>query len=229
MLMKFFENFTIVKKRACYSINYKDVHLCSVKINALKKLIIDYASNNFIDSILAKGSKTKPPRHIYAEQLEHLYTSERRKFYRAKYISRITPNDRTFPHFIKAVEIIKRYDCSNKEFLQAQVDGLKFIGKQYPNPSHLSTAGAETRLIEYLYKKNNSTTIGARDKIELTEKDIYTPLNENIAFINRWEKLQEGTATLVEAQYLQDCYLQRKGFSSKKIKAYIEKLEDTDE
>jgi hypothetical protein len=234
MAMEFFERFSLTKKKNMYSIKYQDKTLCLVSIEAISKIVIDFASKDLKDALLQQATKklSNTPLESKAMQLEKVFTRERRKYHKNRKIKAYTPKMKEFAHFVKAVEIMRRHKVDAKTFIQAQIKGLQFINNfqgQFPRITHLSTMGAEERLLDYLQEQNGTGNATDVDRIKLSTFDKNTELMDNPEFVNRWNKLDKGTASLRDAYFLADCMLVRKGHITKKVKDYIEKLEAKDE
>lgn len=202
--------------------------------DTLAKIILDYISVDMKNTILdiAKKKLANTPLESKALQLEKQYTSRKRKFHKNKNIKNYEPKDKEFMHFIKAIEIIKRHKTTTKVFLDSQLEGLKFANNfrgLYPKPNHLSTMGAEERLLEYLTQRDGDGHVEKIDRIELSRFDRETELMENHKFVAKWELLDKGKADLRDVYYIKDCMIARKGSATRKVKEYIKKLESENE
>ena len=220
--MKFFEDFSVTEKATQYSVKYRGENLLSVNkkglqfalanlLNDEKKedIDIDYANNNYVQ----------------AGKLVKIYGDAKKAFYNNKKLKvDYTSSSPEFKFFCQAVDIIHNNNVSYDVFIDAQVSGLAFVssGKGvFPKPNQLCTAQAEDRLLNHI-RDNNPNTI----KAEIISREDYSvPLNENEKFLNYSKKIMEGTATLKEARYVQKLYLIRKRKTSKRVDAYIVKLE----
>lgn len=155
-----------------------------------------------------------------AIQLEKKYKDLKKKFYKAKVMKGIPPSHSDFQHFLKAVEIMERNEIKIKVFMKAQIEGLKFVGGgtgTFPKVNQLSTDGAEQRVLEYLRKQNLET-------VELTEQEKTTDLLQNRKYKMLHRKIKNGDANLMEALYVRECQLARRGETQKMVEEYIQQL-----
>lgn len=172
-----------------------------------------------------KKKKTKvktdaDERMIKAIQLERRYTAMKKKFYGGKKFGNTKPNSPNFEHFLKAVEIIDRNNLKIKQFLQAQVDGLKFAAKgmgTFPRIQQISTDNAEHRALDFIRSQDLPAA-------QLTEAEKRTELQENKKYIYLHKKIKSGTATLMEASYVRECQIVRRGEPQDLVEEYIKGL-----
>ena len=155
-----------------------------------------------------------------AIQLSKRWAKMKKEFYKQKVLKLPSQNGKDFKHFLLAVDIINENETTIKKFLKAQIEGLKFINEgngAFPKPNHLSTSGAENRLLEYLRVKE-------LENVELTNEERGTPLQQNKLYKKRYEKVKGKTATLLEALYVQECQYERKNAAQEFVINYIESL-----
>ena len=230
--MAFFDNLKLIRKKTQYSITYKDKLLLSVKPEVLGLIIKDYSTQKFLKE-LSKLIKSKDIDNEFISEgmlLVSAYTTRKKRYYRNTKITKIKNSDKEFLHFIKASKLIKKHQVSPKLFLDAQIKGMAFLNEGagiFPKPSQLATSGAEDRLIQHMANEGlTDTGETAINRIKITRDDKETALMENPKFVEYYEKMEDGSANLVEAYFIHDCMLARKGRVTKMVDEYIEKLKD---
>jgi hypothetical protein len=221
----------IIKKKKFYSLQYKGETLALIDKGKLASVIVNNLKVDLLDQVQQEAVRKlrNSPLETKAMQLEKVYTKHKRLFHKNKKIRNYKPTDKEFKYFVKALEIVKRFECNNEDFIQSQIKGMAFINNykgQFPKPNQLVTINAENRLLDYLQEKNGTSAKGEVERIELRDSDRKTELMENPTFVSRWDKLEAGTATLREAYYLHDCMLARNGRVTNKVKKYIKKLKE---
>jgi hypothetical protein len=157
-----------------------------------------------------------------ALQLAKRWAKLRKEFYKQKVLRVPSQTGKDFKHFLLAVDIINDNETTIKKFLKAQITGLKFANEGngvFPKPNHLSTSGAEDRLLDYLRTKE-------LEEIELTDEEKSTPLQDNKLYKKRYEKIRQKTASLFEALYVQQCQAERTEAIQEFVIEYIEELRD---
>ena len=167
-----------------------------------------------------KKVKVDPKRVKKALQLSRRWAKMKKVFYKQKTIKLPSQNGKDFKHFLLAVDIINDNETTIKKFLRAQIDGLKFANEGngvFPKPNHLSTSGAESRLLDYIRDKE-------LENVELTDKEKGTPLQHNKLYRKRYEKVKDKTATLLESLYVQECQFIRKDAAQEFVINYIDSL-----
>jgi hypothetical protein len=153
--------------------------------------------------------------------------AKKKKPVRATIDSRgIFPSDPEFKHFILAIAIIKRHDVTYKKFIQAQIEGLSFAdgGKGiFPKPSHLSTDGAESRLLEFL---RDDEINGGRKIIEvnISPKERATPLSENSKYKKFKKAVKDETADLQETLYVRELQVSWNNKPQKFVEKHLNRL-----
>lgn len=167
-----------------------------------------------------KKTKEDPKRLKKALQLSRRWAKMKKEFYKQKTLRLPSQNGKDFKHFLLAVDIINSNGTTIKKFLKAQIEGLKFINEgngAFPKPNHLSTSGAETRLLDYIRIKE-------LENVELTDEEKRKPLQQNKLYKKRYDKVKSKTATLLEALYVQECQYVRKDAAQTFVIDYIESL-----
>lgn len=169
-----------------------------------------------------KKEEKNKERIVKAKQLEKAYRKSKAKFYKRSIdrVKEIKPNFSEFVHFEKAVDIVERNETKIKVFMKAQIEGLKFVGGgtgTFPKVNQLSTDGAEQRVLEYLRKQNLET-------VELTEQEKTTDLLQNRKYKMLHRKIKNGDANLMEALYVRECQIARRGETQKMVEEYIQQL-----
>lgn len=228
IIMDFFKDFKLVKKKTVFAITYKNKSFININREVLAELVLSKSTVAFKKELAMKDSTLfeRSPLESKALQLEKTYTSAKKKFFRNNKVRNYTPKDPEFKHFIKAVAILKRHGSTNREFIDSQIEGLAFA-KTFPKPSQLVTIGAEDRLVKYMHKDIRKNDVENIERIEISHNDRNTPLMENPKFVAKWKKLDKGTATLQDAYYIEDCMIARKGGKvTRKVLNYISKLEE---
>ena len=155
-----------------------------------------------------------------AIQLSRLYAKRRKKFYKHSTLKSYPTTGKDFKHFIDAVDIIIQNGTTIKIFLNAQIEGLKFAQDGngiFPKENHLSSSGAENRLLDYIQSKD-------LENIELTDEEKTKPLQQNELYKKRFTKVQKKTASLFEALYVQECQYARTEAAQNFVINYIKKL-----
>lgn len=155
-----------------------------------------------------------------AIQLEKKYRALKKDFYKTKMMKGISPSSSSFVHFLKAVDIMERTDVKIKVFMKAQIEGLKFVGGgqgTFPKVNQLSTDGAEQRVLEYLRTKN-------MESVELTDEERKTDLLKNKKYKRLHNRVKNGDASLIEALYVRECQLARRGETQGLVEDYIKQL-----
>lgn len=164
--------------------------------------------------------KEDPKRLKKAIQLSKRWAKQKKEFYKQKTVKVPSQTGKEFKHFLLAVDIINDNETTIKKYLKAQVQGLKFLNDgngAFPKPNHLSTPGAETRLLDF------NREIGL-EKIELTGEEKSTPLKYNRTYKKRYDKVKAKTASLLEALYVQECQYERTDAAQEFVINYIEEL-----
>lgn len=229
--MAFFDDFRLVKTKTGYSVKYKNEMLVRVSAKVIGELIRDYATQEFLMDLtsLVTIEKIDDKVTTKARQLEKLYTTRRRKYYKNKNLKRIAEKSPDFKHIIKAIKIIEVNKVTYKQFLDSQIEGLAFVNNGqgvFPKPSQLSNTGAEERLLIGMkdFVDNNDAQAIKRQKLTVSDKE--TPLMENPNFVSAYDKIRSQTASLKEAYFVNDCMLHRNGKVTQLIKGYISQLEE---
>lgn len=174
--------------------------------------------------VIPRKTITEQKKRTQALQLAKRYASMLAKWSKFKKgkVPVVSAGSKDFKHLLSAVDIINRHGVKNKVFLNAQIEGLKFAndGKGiFPKINQLSTTNAELRLVDYLKKD-----VEAQIRTELTESEKLTPLQENKLYVERYEKVRQGSATYLEGLYVRNCILARRGRVPKDIMKDIEAL-----
>lgn len=151
-----------------------------------------------------------------AKQFGRVFAKFKSAFYKNKKItdaSVLTSNN--LKHFIKAVELCERHKVTYKKFMESQVDGLKDVsnGRHFPYVTQLHTDAAESRLLAYISKGSLGNLV------ELTYEDKQTPLDQNMKYLTRRERVKAKEASLVETQYVAELQKLRLG----EVKGYVKK------
>lgn len=177
--------------------------------------------------VVGKKKKTRkkkvsedPKRIKKALQLSRRWAKMKKEFYKQKTLRLPSQNGKDFKHFLLAVDIINNNETTIKKFLKAQIEGLKFINEgngAFPKPNHLSTSGAETRLLDYIRNRE-------LENVELTDEEKAKPLQHNKLYKKRYDKVKGKTASLLEALYVQECQYVRKDAAQTFVIDYIESL-----
>lgn len=161
------------------------------------------------------------------EQFMDTYFRMRSEYFGKK--SAITSYKKGSPqynHFVKALQIIDTHEVTFEYFIKSQIEGMKFLidlGKKteaFPQPGHLSTPEAETRLIKYMSSVNTKS----RPLVTLTKSELETPLKQNNKFVALFEKFFTNgeEITIEEAIYLEQCFIARKKAVPSKLESFIE-------
>lgn len=172
---------------------------------------------------IKKISKLTSKLHRHAMKLSKVYVVRKRKFF-GRTIKPITSKSKDFKLFIAAANLMRKYKLRPSEFMDAQLEGLKFVndGKgTFPSAKQLSTQGAEDRLLAHISKEKSKSEIHADGS--LTNEDKSVPLGKNPKYLQLVDKMNAGEATLQDALYLRKCRLFHRGISSPILEAYIDK------
>ena len=103
-------------------------------------------------------------------------------------------------------------------FIRVNLEILNDVqGHAFPKPNHLSTPGAETRLLDF------NREIGL-EKVELTDEEKSTPLKYNKVYKKRYDKVKLKTASLLEALYVQECQYERTDAAQEFVINYVSDL-----
>ena len=228
--MAFFDNFKLIRKQKSYSITYKKRSFINVKGEVLGVIIRDYATKKFLKDLsgLNKDSNIDTELLSRAMVLGKAYIDRKKKFFRNKKLNTIDPKSKEFQSIIKASKIMDKHRVAPKFYIDAQVDGLKFLNDGqggFPTVSQLCTSGAEDRLVKAMYENGLNDEEQEVVKIKLSRDDKETPLMENPTFIEYYESIEQNTASLREAYYVHDCMLARKGRVTTLITDYINSKE----
>jgi hypothetical protein len=230
--MGFFADLKLVKNKRGYVVEYGGDSLMQIYPKAFTALFKDYATKKFINSIAELSSVEDADDDIkaLASKLEKLYTIEKRKFLKVKTIKRIATNTKEYKNIIKAARLIQTYDTSVSDFLNSQISGLSFVNDGqgvFPKPSQLCTANAEERLVQYISGRQEEEPAKPKDvkRLALSYFDKTSELKANPKFMELYNKLRAGTATLQEAYFVHDCSITRKTYATKTVLDYIRKKE----
>lgn len=226
----FFDEFSLIRKSNCYIVKYDNKHFLTIKLEALSVIFFKLVHKKFLETLSAKNEELSLENNKNmkdAIKIESLYTMKRRIYLNNAKIPSIKRSSKEFIHFIKAVSIIKLYECSHETFIDAQIKGLEFV-KKFPTPSQLSNSNSGQRVAEYISSKNVSIATGNNEgKIWIKPSEREIPLTENKRFIAMYDKLKTNTATLAEAEYVRELYkLRREGKVPPKIREYIKRLKN---
>lgn len=231
--MKFFEYFNIVKKRggSNFCLTYKDKRLATINRYTLIQITKDFACKEIFSNVsLEKLTQPRKTKNTEALQLARVYVSAKRKFFKNKNIQTIDEKSPDFKHFKKAIEIINTHNTNYKIFLNAQIKGLEFIkekgGIAFPKPSHLSSTGAEDRLLDALAKMDGKLDKNLGQEIKVAHYDKVTPLRENYDYVDRLRKFKRDEATYHEVKWLQAVFYTHKGRYNQDFELFLEEHED---
>lgn len=214
-------NLKITDKRSFYEIKYKNWNLAKIYKTGLYNFmtaILPDAANEVKKTVLNKTDFD-----VRVHNFSKKYNLEKQKFFGSgKLADTFTINE--LEHFQGAVKIIDEHQVSAHVYMVAQVEGLKFAngGKgTFPRITQIDTKGAEERLLQYLRNKQ-----GGVDPLDLkvTEEDMKVPLKRNQRFMDCYEKIKNGTATLNQALYVRDCMRAKKVNVKEFVKDYIRDL-----
>lgn len=149
------------------------------------------------------------------------YKAAWEKYYNTRLKTDYKKGSKDYASFTKAAGICMQHDAKARTFIEAQVEGLKFVGGKgiFPKPNQLCTPNAETRLLDYL--KDGSI----EDKPILTW-ELDTPLEKNQRYQQIKLKIKDNTASLKEAKYALECEIKRTGQSSIGTRAYVKVMEE---
>lgn len=167
------------------------------------------------DKVLEK-EKSNPK--VKAAQLAKMYAKAKAKYYKIKVGKSLSEKHKDYKHFISAIDIIERINCSYKDFIQAQIKGLEFVKKGegvFPKVNQLSTDGAENRVLDFI-----------RDHVVKDDEDYIrnTPLEENDDYVEAWYGFLLKEATLKQMKYIRKAQKARHGEVEKKVKIEIKRL-----
>lgn len=143
------------------------------------------------------------------------------KYYQTRLKTDYKKGTKDYASFVKAAGICIQHDAKARTFVEAQIEGLKFVNGSgiFPKPNQMCTPNAETRLLEYM--KDGSI----EDKPILTW-EIDTPLEKNQRYQQIKLKIKDNTASLKEAKYALECEIKRTGQSSIGTRAYVKVMEE---
>lgn len=214
-------------KKNHFVVIYGDTTLLKISKGGLRSFLADLDLD--VDSPAQKpGDQLLSEDELFtnALQLSKAYASEKRKFYKSKYVKEISPKDKSFQHFIEAARMCKQHNVTYKRFLKAQVKGLHFVENGrgiFPRPNQISTELAETRLLDYL-RSTITDSSGDDIKVNLSGKDSKTPLSQNHRYLACIQRIKDGVSTLKETGYVRELQLVRRGKVQPWVVERLEKL-----
>jgi hypothetical protein len=223
-----FQYLEFKEQKSEFTITFCKQPLISINKNGLKSVIEKMPLIlNYLNGLNGMGDQIEEAKkELGIDNLIKTYMTMRATYYgQSKSVISVSKSSKEYGHFVKALRIIENLETTPEIYINAQIDGLKFLseldGKKhhFPSPTQLCTAKAEERLFEYLNKSKV-----AKPKIVLNDKDKYTPALQNNKFVIYRNKMKEGKASLEEACYLEAVLLHRKGKVPNIITDYINKL-----
>jgi len=237
-IKRFLALLDIQEKPDKLTVYYNKKSLLTIRTEALKQLIVDTGSKDlkdmFFDQFQVESTlkqNAESPVIAKALVLVNEYTLMKKKFYGIANASKITKSSKEFPDFVKAYQTILSLQTTSTEFLAAQVKGLEFANNgngAFPKPSMLHGANAEDRFFNYRKSKEDKSLKEHNQKpIYITAKDKETALMENPRFVEAYEKVKDGKATMAEAEFVKLLMIERKGKATSMVLAYIKKLKSS--
>lgn len=234
-----FSKLTLGVHKKEYVLRYDSEILLRIKKDVLLKMLGDLGigspepeqspgiNSKTVAAQLSKILKTDVSDYdvrVWAKQFARAYGVAKQKYYRSKNVFvEVSPRSKDYGHILRAVKICKTHKVTYKKFLQAQLDGLKFINNGrgiFPPLSNLSTDSAENRLLEFI--SNGSTSVD----IKLSDEDKHLPLAKNLKYQTAIFKIGDNRASLKEAKYAAEVQRFKRGKVSEKIEKYIESFDE---
>lgn len=223
--------FEIVEDSEKILIRYRGKSFVTVRRSALEQVIFDLSSktlkklffDHFSNESIVK-EKLNTSLISRALVLGQTYNKMKKDFYKnpSMKVLELKKTSKEFPHFLKAVELIKALETDQEKFLKAQIDGFKFLNNGagiFPKPSQLHGIAAQDR-----YLDSKRTVEHKEDReIYLNQTDRDTPLMENPRFVEKFDKVRNKTSTYQETIYVKKVQLTRTG---KNTKAVLERMAD---
>jgi len=224
-----FKDLKLVSKKETFVINYKSSTFISVRKKTLAHFFKDVATKSFFNKFLEMKKEQVVPSEVdmEAHQLLNYYNAQKKIFYKGMRVTGVSENKAEFQYFIKAVDYIKNFGLTHKQFLDSQIEGFAFVnnGKgKFPDPKQLANDKTEDRILEYVQKHNVSKK-SSRPKMFLSDKEKQTDLRDNPKFWGIWLRFKaEDDITIEEACYLDLCIRNNRGEPHKGVNKLIEKL-----
>lgn len=141
----------------CKDGNYFKIYYSKKLFMMLEKNIIVKVFNNYFFNIDASDSKV--------DKFITFYTKEYKRVTKRKFAPDYTNDKKSHGYFVKTVELINKHNVSFKNFMESQIQGLKFVKQKnfFPRPYNLCTNESEIRLMDYLDNKKSVSN----DEIEI--------------------------------------------------------------
>lgn len=181
---------------------YKGESLCMIKTSILEKFIMDFTSQGRINSLLKAELTNSETSGNEVDQAIKLYFTRKKASLKGRPLT-ITTVKKSSPDYTKfkqAVAIANNHGVSFAFYLKAQEEELKGMNHgvgTYPTPSHLCTANAENRLIEYIAK--------TKHQVSITDYDKNTRYKDNKKFQTIFQKCKNedySTLQINDVNYL---------------------------
>lgn len=183
-------------------VTYLDKPFIVIKTKVLAEIVQRYAYKSFIDKLKEVPRVEEPDRklRITAGKIEDIYTSKKRKHHsdRKRIIKSIQKDTKDYDYILKAAQMCLDLSVTPKEYVDAQIEGLRFTGK-YPTIKQLVATQAKDRVLEFV---RELTREEVEESIKLTKDDKTLYFLDNKKFMNIYEKIMnEEEVPIEEAVY----------------------------
>ena len=147
--------------------------------------------------------------------LSDVYIAMRRSHTNNPHLKSIRPGHRYWKNIVKARRQADELDMKYRDYVQAQVEGMRFA-KTFPGPQNFGTDAAYERAIAYLSKLKGEPVADERDTVD-------SDLREDERYLFARLAVERGDATPTDVRY---CYKREKqnGTVSKLVSTAYKRL-----